>query len=125
MALGVVLAVALLVGSGVFTHPPPAAAARIASLEQIVRCPGCIDLSVAQSNAPSSIAVRHEIAADVHEGRSNSQILASLAATYGTSVLLLPPSDGLGTALWLAPICVAVVVAALIAVGLRRRRASA
>lgn len=78
--------------------------ARIAHLETLVRCPSCDDLSVAVSNATSAIAVRHEIASKVHEGVSDNKILTSLESAYGTSILLSPPTSGLGVLLWVVPI---------------------
>ena len=95
--------------------------ARITHLESIVKCPACEDLSVAQSDATSAIAVRNEIAARVHEGQSDNQILTALEDVYGTSILLSPPTSGLGALLWVVP--VAGVVALVVAgVRLARRR---
>ncbi len=85
-------------------------AARVARLESLVRCPACEDLSVAQSDATSAIAVRHEIAADVARGLSDARILTSLEAVYGTSILLSPPTSGLGVLLWVGPLLVALAV---------------
>lgn len=94
---------------------------RIDHLETMVKCPACDDLSVAQSNATSSIAVRHDIARRVKEGESDNKILTSLEATYGTSILLSPSTSGLGLLLWLVPL---VAVLALVVAGVRvaRRR---
>ena len=78
--------------------------ARIAHLETLVRCPSCDDLSVAVSNATSAIAVRDEIASKVHEGQSDNKILTSLESAYGTSILLSPPTTGLGVLLWVVPL---------------------
>lgn len=78
--------------------------ARIAHLETLVRCPACHDLSVAESDATSAVAVRNEIAAKVKAGQSDNQILTSLESTYGTSILLSPPTSGLGVLLWVVPI---------------------
>lgn len=94
---------------------------RIAHLETLVKCPACDDLSVAQSNATSSIAVRHDIARRVREGQSDSKILTSLEATYGTSILLSPSTGGLGVLLWLVPLG-ALLTLAVSAVRLVRRR---
>ena len=117
-------AVALVAVAGLALVSAPSAsssASRIAHLESLVRCPACEDISVAQSNATSAVAVRHEIAQRVRAGASDSQILTSLEATYGTSVLLSPSTSGLGSLLWLVP--VAALVAMLIAgVRLGRRR---
>jgi cytochrome c-type biogenesis protein CcmH len=94
---------------------------RIDHLETLVKCPACDDLSVAESNATSSIAVRHDIARRVKEGESDNKILTSLEATYGTSILLSPSTTGLGLLLWLVP--VAALLALLVAgVRLARRR---
>jgi cytochrome c-type biogenesis protein CcmH len=111
-----VLAVALL-------EAPSTASAqgRITHLESLVKCPACDDLSVAQSNATSSIAVRHDIARRVKEGQSDNKILTSLEATYGTSILLSPSTSGLGLLLWLVPLG-AVLALAIAAVRLARRR---
>lgn len=124
LVLAAVLAVALLVGSGVL-DAPHSAAARAASIEREVRCPSCLDLSVAQSNAPSSVALRHEIAAEVARGEPTQRILDGIVARYGTDALLVPPAGGLTTVLWAVP--VAIAAAAAVAGGsvvLRRRRAT-
>jgi cytochrome c-type biogenesis protein CcmH len=99
----------------------PSSVSRIAHLESLVKCPSCEDLSVAQSNATSAVAVRHEIAQKVHAGESDNQILTSLEAVYGTSILLSPPTSGIGALLWLGPLLVLAVVV-IIGVRLARRR---
>ena len=97
------------------------ASARITHLESLVRCPSCEDLSVGESNATSALAVRHEIATKVHEGQSDNQILTSLESVYGTSILLSPPTSGLGALLWIVPVLVVVLLVAS-AIRLTRRR---
>ncbi|HQT99455.1 MAG TPA: cytochrome c-type biogenesis protein CcmH [Acidimicrobiales bacterium] len=97
-------------------------AARSAHLESLVRCPSCEDLSVAQSNATAAIAVRHEIERKVRAGESDTAILTSLEATYGTSILLSPSTAGLGAILWLGPVLVGLLLVASGARLWRRRR---
>lgn len=92
---------------------------RIDHLETLVKCPACDDLSVAQSNATSALAVREDITRRVKAGESDNRILTSLEATYGTSILLSPSTSGLGSLLWLVPI---LVVIALIVAGVRLAR---
>lgn len=99
----------------------PTSEARIARLEGLVRCPACEDISVAQSNATAAIAVRHEIVAKVRHGDSDNQILTSLEATYGTSILLSPPTSGFGTLLWIVPIG-GLVLVVITGLRLARRR---
>lgn len=99
----------------------PGAQSRILHLETLVKCPACEDISVAQSNATSAVAVRHEIAQRVAAGASDSQILTSLEAVYGTSILLSPSTSGLGSLLWLVPVLAALAML-VAAVRLWRRR---
>jgi cytochrome c-type biogenesis protein CcmH len=99
----------------------PSSLTRINHLETLVRCPACEDISVAVSDATSAIAVRHEIARDVHRGESDNAILTSLEAVYGTSILLSPPTSGLGTLLWAVPVAV-LLLAVVIGLRLARRR---
>ncbi|MFZ1062592.1 MAG: cytochrome c-type biogenesis protein CcmH [Acidimicrobiales bacterium] len=106
-ALVVVFALALSLNQG-----QSSAAARVAHLESLVKCPSCEDLSVAQSNATTAVAVRHEIAADVAAGKSDDQILTSIEDAYGPSILLSPPTSGLGVLLWLGPLVVVLVLVA-------------
>jgi cytochrome c-type biogenesis protein CcmH/NrfF len=121
VVLCVVLAGALVVGSGIFDAPSPSAPARVAALERDVKCPDCLDLSVAQSNTEPSIALRHEIAASVQAGQTDSQILAAITRRYGNSILLLPPPGGLDDLLWVVPTALALGAVALGARAVVRR----
>jgi cytochrome c-type biogenesis protein CcmH len=116
VALVAVAGLALVVGPGASGD-----AARVAHLETLVRCPSCEDLSVAQSDATSAVAVRHDIARAVARGQSDSQILTSLEATYGPTILLSPPTTGLGVLLWVVPV-LAVLVLVGVVIRLARRR---
>jgi cytochrome c-type biogenesis protein CcmH len=108
----VVLAVALAVGAGAFSGGTPSAAERAAALEAQVRCPSCEDISVAQSSASTAIALRHQIAQQVRQGRSDAEIEDGLVARYGPTILLRPPAHGLATAVYVVP-----AVAGALAVG--------
>ncbi len=124
VALVVVAAVALTIGSGVGRSSPRTLAQRAASLESEIRCPQCQDLSVAQSNASSAIAVRHQISQMLAAGATDAEIKQSLVARYTLSILLVPPVSGLGALVWFLPLVA--VVLALGALGVlfwRRQRA--
>lgn len=97
----------------------PSNASRVAHLETLVRCPSCEDLSVAQSTSTSSLAVRQEITQLVAAGVSDSSILTRLESTYGPSILLSPPTSGIGIVLWLVPL---LGLVALLGVALRLAR---
>jgi cytochrome c-type biogenesis protein CcmH len=110
-----VLAVALLIGSGVLSGKPQTAAQRAAGIEADVRCPSCIDVSVAQSEESTALAVRHEILSMVRDGHSTAQIDHTLVDQYGQTILLVPPATGGIALIWILPIAMA--AGALIFVG--------
>ena len=89
-----VLAVALVIGAGVFSSAPETAAQRAAAIETGVRCPSCTDVSVADSDATTAIAVRHQIQSLVDAGRSTEAIDQVLVSEYGQTILLVPPDTG-------------------------------
>ena len=118
VAFAVVLAIAVAVNPSA-----PSNSTRIAHLESLVKCPACEDLSVAESNATSAIAVRHEITQDVGSGMSDNKILTTIEAQYGPQILLSPSTSGLGVLLWVVPIAALVVLIAALLRLARRRRA--
>jgi cytochrome c-type biogenesis protein CcmH len=111
-----VLVVALIIGSGVLSGKPQSAAQRADAIETVVRCPSCVDVSVAQSDESTAIAVRHEIAHQVARGRSTAQIEHTLVSQYGPTILLEPPdADGVPL-IWIIPTVLG--AGALIAIGI-------
>jgi cytochrome c-type biogenesis protein CcmH/NrfF len=100
----VVLVVALVIGSGALDSAPPTVAQRAAALETNVRCPSCTDVSVADSNATTAIAVRHQIESMVAAGQSNADIDQTLVSEYGETILLVPPDAGGVPLIWIIPI---------------------
>ena len=98
-----VVAIALVIGSGVFDAASPSAAQRAAAIEAGVRCPSCTDLSVAQSNATTAIAVRHQIENMVAAGQSTADIDQTLVSEYGQTILLVPPDAGGVPVIWIIP----------------------
>lgn len=117
----VVLAAGLVVGSGVGRSAAASPADRAAALEAQIRCPSCQDVSVADSSAPTAIAVRHEIQQWTAAGESNQQIQNTLVARYGIGILLSPPGRGLLGVVWLVPVIVGVAGLGCMAVFFWRR----
>ena len=116
-----VLAVALVIGSGVLSGKPQTQAQRAAAIESVVRCPSFIDVSVAQSEESTALAVRHEIVRQVAQGRSTGQIEQTLVAQYGQTILLEPPdADGFAI-IWIVPIVLGVGAIGMIGVLFWRR----
>lgn len=116
-----VLAVALVIGSGVLSGKPQTSAQRAASIEAVVRCPSCIDVSVAQSDQTTALAVRHQIERQVAQGRTTAQIEQSLVSQYGQTILLEPPDSGGFAVIWILPIAAAAVALVVIGVLFWRR----
>ena len=103
-----VLGVALLIGSGVFDSSAQTVAQRAAVIEADVRCPACTDLSVAQSNSTTAIAVRHQIESMVASGSSTADIDQTLVSEYGQTILLTPPDSGGIPLIWIIPLVLGV-----------------
>ena len=122
--LGVVLVVALLVGSGVFRGAPPTAAQRAAAIESDIRCPSCEDLSVAVSSAPTAVTVRTTVRQLVDEGWSDARIDSYLVDRYGSTIVLDPPTRGWSALVWGLPVVAGLVAVAGLVVVLGRRRRS-
>ena len=124
-ALGVVLVVVLVIGSGVFSSSPPTAAQRANAIESSLRCPSCEDLSVAESSASTAVTVRTTIVRLIAEGQTDQQIESYLVDRYGSSIVLDPPASGWSLLVWLLPL-----IGGLAAIGIvggvliRRRNAS-
>jgi cytochrome c-type biogenesis protein CcmH len=111
-----VLVVALVIGSGVFSSSPATGAQRAAAIEAGVRCPSCTDVSVADSNASTAIAVRHQIESMVQAGRSTEAIDQVLVSEYGQTILLVPPDTGGVPLIYVVPLVLG--VGALVAIGI-------
>ncbi len=121
LVLAVVAVSALTFGS---IHDNPSSdAARVSQLDSIIKCPACEDLSIAQSDAPSAVALRHRVSTFVSQDWSNARIEAWVTDRYGSNALLVPPTSGLSETLYVVPV-VAIGVA-VVGLGwyLWRRRA--
>ncbi len=122
--LGVLLVLGLVIGSGVrLGGRPPTTAQRISQLDHLIGCPSCADLSVAESNASTAVAIRQFVAKEVRAGKSDTAIEKAVESSYGAGVILRPPATGLGFLVWVLPGAL-VAAAAVVLVGVfgRRRR---
>jgi cytochrome c-type biogenesis protein CcmH len=86
-----------------------------------LRCPVCLNLSVADS--PSNLAgeMRTEIETQLRAGRSPEQIRAFFIDRYGEWILLSPPRRGWNLLPWAVPILGLVTGVALWVAFVRRR----
>jgi cytochrome c-type biogenesis protein CcmH len=97
---------------------PHGASARIANLDSIIKCPSCEDLSIAQSQASTAVALRAFVAAGVEAGESDTQIEDAVVARYGPGILLQPKE----ALVWVLPAAGIGVAALLLGAALWRRR---
>jgi cytochrome c-type biogenesis protein CcmH/NrfF len=100
----------------------PGNAARAAQIDSLVKCPSCEDLSIAQSNAPSAVGLRHTVARLVRRGWSDARIEAWVTGRYGPGSLLVPGSAGAEAALYAVPAGAAALAAGFLGWYLFRRR---
>ena len=119
VGLGLVLVVALFVGTR-HDGGPPSDAARVDKIASGLKCPTCRSISVAQSDAITSKAIKDEILRQVREGRSDSEIRASIIGKYGVDLLIQPQGSGISALVWALPVVALVLGAALLAYAFRR-----
>ena len=121
-ALAVVTLV-LFLGRGVST--PETVTSRADRIASEIRCPTCQGLSVRASKAAGARAIYAEITRQVESGEKDTDIRAFLVDRFGTSELLRPRATGIGSIVWIAPVVVVVVGAAvLINIFARTRRST-
>lgn len=85
---------------------------RYQALIKKTRCPTCQNSDIAESNAPLARQLREQIARQIQEGRSDSDITAWLEARYGDFITYDPPLKIQTFALWLAPFTAMLAAAA-------------
>ena len=72
---------------------------RYRALIREVRCPKCLNESIAESDAPVAADLRREVRRLVAEGKSDDEVKTFLSSRYGESVLYRPRMP----AVWAAP----------------------
>ena len=122
-ALAVALGVCLWIGAG--SRSTPTLDQRVRAVAGDVRCPSCEDLTAADSNAPTAIAVRSLIRTQLQQGRAPAAIEAYLAGRYGDDILLRPPATGVAGLVWVLPVAGSLAAAALLGVAFWRWRRQA
>lgn len=120
IALGVVVVISLAVV--VWPRGEQSAAARAHNLETQLKCPECEGLAVADSNAPTSLAIRADIKKRIRQGESDEDIRQAYVARYGEQILLQPQGSGISLLVWVLPVVVLVVGAFGIGYVLHRNR---
>jgi cytochrome c-type biogenesis protein CcmH len=81
----------------------PALDTRYRALIREIRCPKCLNESIADSNAPLAADMRREIQRLIGEGASDDEVKEFLASRYGEAVLYNPRWSPATAVLWAAP----------------------
>lgn len=99
-----------------------------AALDRIVRdvasrmrCPVCQGLSVEDSHTDTAIAMKAEARELLAAGYSPEQTLRYFEASYGEFIRLAPKAEGFNLVVWIAPVAVVLLGAAIVLVRLRRK----
>jgi cytochrome c-type biogenesis protein CcmH len=81
----------------------PGLEARYQALTHEIRCPKCLNESIAESKAPVAAELRREIRRLISEGASDDEIKTFLSERYGDFVLYRPRMTPTTFAVWAAP----------------------
>ncbi|HEX3393176.1 MAG TPA: cytochrome c-type biogenesis protein [Acidimicrobiales bacterium] len=119
--IALVLAGALALGRG--DPGPPSDAQRAHDIATEIRCPTCRGLSAADSDAPSSQAIRDEILRRVQAGQTDGQIRGYLVSRYTIDILLEPQRHGVAVLVWALPIVAGIAALGGLILAFRRWRA--
>ena len=81
----------------------PAMNERYLALIREIRCPKCLNESIADSSAPVAADLRREVRRLMGEGKSDAEIKDYLSARYSDFVLYRPRVNPATWALWAGP----------------------
>ncbi|HEX5586089.1 MAG TPA: cytochrome c-type biogenesis protein CcmH [Acidimicrobiia bacterium] len=120
LALGVLVVgvLAVVLWPGADTTP----AERAQSIAAGLKCQECQGLSVADSNAETSAAIRADIRRRIAAGESDGEIRQYFVDKYGETILLEPQSSGISLIVWILPVVAIAAGAAGIVFALARNR---
>ena len=99
----------------------PALEQRARELSKELRCLVCQNQSIDDSDADLARDLRVLVRQRLVAGDSDAQVLAFVTERYGDYVLLSPPIQSNTYALWFGPAALLVIVAAGLAIAMRRR----
>lgn len=94
-------------------------------VSEVLRCPVCQGLSVADSPSTMATHMRQQVREMVGAGFDEEQVLSYFEASYGEFVRLEPPLRGVNWLVWLAPLGGLAVGAGVVVWALRSARAGA
>ena len=97
----------------------PALEKRVLHVSSELRCLVCQNQTLAESNAPLAMDLRHQIRSQLAAGKSEREVLDYLVARYGDFVRYRPPLKASTLLLWAGPFVFLemLVFVAILAVG--------
>ena len=90
---------------------PPELMARYDVLIAEIRCPKCLNINIADSNAPIATDLRMVVKNQLLDGRTNSEIKAFLRERYGDFIDYNPPLSPATLLLWAIPVVLLICAA--------------
>lgn len=121
-ALSIVVLLVALTIAGVGEPGARTTGERVEQIAATIKCPTCVGQSVAQSDAPASLAIRADIERRIGLGETDDGIRGAMATRFGPDILLSPSSSGLVGLVWLLPLVGATTSVAIVVVTVRRLR---
>ncbi len=124
------LAAILLSASALQAREAPPVAAdekveqRLNAIAEELRCLVCQNESLAASRAELAMDLKREVREQIRAGKSDAEIRDFMVKRYGDFVLYRPPLRESTLLLWLGPFALLVAGFAVVAIFVRRRRAS-
>jgi cytochrome c-type biogenesis protein CcmH len=97
---------------------------RFKSLAEELRCPKCQNQNIADSNAPIAADLRKQLHGQLHEGKSDQEIVEYMVTRYGEFVLYRPRVNNVTLVLWLAPVILLVLALLILRASFRGRGAA-
>jgi cytochrome c-type biogenesis protein CcmH len=101
----------------------PVLNARYLALIREIRCPKCLNESIADSNAPVAADLRREVRRLMGEGKSDDEVKTFLSSRYGDFVLYRPRVNETTWALYAGPFVFLLIGAVVFWRVLEKRRA--
>ena len=109
--------------SQVEVNLPPELMARYEVLIAELRCPKCLNINIADSNAPIATDLRLVVQNQLLDGKKDSEIKAFLRERYGDFIDYNPPLSPATLLLWAIPIVLLICAALTFTfVGTRREK---
>jgi len=93
---------------------------RTHEVASLLRCPVCQGMSVADSPAEMAINMKEQVRELLARGYTEEQILKYFELSYGQFVLLKPKFEGVTGLVWILPLAVLLLGAAVVYVKLKK-----